>query len=348
MKFSNSALEAYCQAHNESSSDPETIEQRRDSLYALAGMPLTDLFTFTSSGAEAVNQVLFSLYFEVARKEGKSHFIASCIEDAPTMRALKRLEDLGCVVKIAPVDKTGRVDLAALVEMITPRTALISVTHAHGLTGVLQPIEELSFLCKEKGIRLHIEGSHVIGKIPLSLDVDYFTFSGESIHAVQSSGAIFSKPKAPLIPLIAGREPLFDVPSFFALSAAARQALLFLDGMGLEVARLRDDFEAKLPNVKRLYIDLPRVPHISTLLFPKIHQEAFRYFLKRKGIDSEIGGRALQHLSRILIASGFCTEEAETALSFTFSRYTTQEEIDRLVQTIGEAAGKMRLLTEDL
>jgi len=338
------------------------LDTRYQMIYDFVGADLKDTFVFTSSGAEAVNQVLWSAFLEMSRKEGKCHFIASMIEDAPTMQMLKRLEELGCYVKIAPVNSRGEIDVEKLAQLINPRTALISVTLAHGLTGVIQPIEEIARLAKEKNVLLHVDANYALGKMVFSfagLGADYCTFSGDRIHALKSSGGLFAKKGAPLSPLILGgteqggyRGGAFDVPSFMALSAAIQQSALYLDAMSLETARLRDQFESELqrliPEAKPLFQDTLRLPNTSAIVFPRVHQEALLYLLNRKGVFAALGGPYCQHLSRTLIASGIPELDSECALSFALSRMTTEVEVVRAAAIIAEAVQQLQLLSKDL
>ena len=275
---------------------------------------------------------------KLARTQGKTHIIISEIEDAPTMQCAKRLEELGCTIKIAPV-KGGQIDVEELAKLITPRTALISVTMAHGLTGVIQPVEEIVRISKEKGVLLHLDGSYSIGKYPFEFVSDYLTFSGDLIHSVKGSGGIFAKESSPLIPLILGGAGLrggsFDAPSFMALSAAAQQSLLYLDTMGLEVVRLRDLFESSVEG-EMLYKDLARLPNTSMIAFEKVHHEALLYFLNRKGVYATIGGQ----YSPLI--------EDETAVSFSLSRMTTEEEVIRAAQIINETVQELKFVSEAL
>jgi cysteine desulfurase len=321
------------------------VDSRYPMIYDLVGATQSsDRFVFTSSGAEAINQVFWSVFLEVARKEGKTHFIISNLEDAPTMQCAKRLEELGCTVKIAPVNEQGQIDLAALAQMINPRTSLLSVTMAHGLTGVIQPVAELVALAKEKKILLHLEGTYAMGKYPFSFESDYLTFSGDRIHSVKGSGGLFVSEKAPLVPFILGgneqmslRGGSFDIPSFMALSAAAQQLLLYQDMMALEVVRLRDLFESQVKG-KVLYQDVLRLPNTSLIAFEQVHQEALLYFLNRKGVYASIGGGYSAHLSRL----------NETAVSFSLSRMTTEEEIIRAAQIINETVAELQMISGDL
>ena len=331
-------------------------------IYEFLGAQPKDLFVFTSSGAEAVNQVLWSVFLEISRKEGKCHFITSCIEDAPTMQALKRLEELGCYVKIAPVDVNGRIDVEELKRLINPRTALISVTAAQGLTGVIQPIEEIAQLAQEKNILLHVDASYSIGKTYLSFadsGINYLTFSGDRIHAVKSSGALLAKEGSPLVPFILGgseqgglRGGAFDAPSFMALVAALQQTSLYLDAMGLEIVRLRDLLEQEIiryvPAAKPFFTEALRLPNTTAIFFPNVHHEALLYFLNRKGVCATAGGSYSQHLHRLLTATKVEEKEAASSLSFSLSRMTTEEEIKNAARLIGEAVSSLQLLSKAL
>lgn len=319
------------------------LDTRYQMLYDLVQAKEADRFVFTSSGAEAINQVFWTVFLEIARKEGKTHIMISEIEDAPTMQCAKLLEELGCTIKIVP-EKEGQIDVGALEKLISPRTALISVTMAHGLTGVIQPVKEIVKLSKEKNILLHLDATYALGKYPFEFESDYLSFSGDRIHSVKGSGGLFAKEKAPLIPFILGgneqaslRGGQFDIPSFMALSAAAQQAALYLDMMALEVVRLRDLFESKV-NGKVLYKEALRLPNVSLIAFERVHQEALLYFLNRKGIYAAIGGGYAAHLSRI----------DETALSFALSRMTTEEEVLRASSIINETVQELQQISEAL
>lgn len=317
------------------------LEPNYQILYDLVGAKEEDRFVFTSSGAEAVGQVFFSVFLEEVRKTGKTHIIISEMEDGPTMKWAKRLEELGCTVKLAPV-KNGLIDIDALQKLISPRTALISVTMAHGLTGVIQPIDEIIDLAIEKSVLLHLDGTYAVGKFPILFESDYLTFSGDRIHSVKGSGALFAKKIAPLVPLILGsneqagyRGGAFDIPSFMALSAAAQQVLLYLDTMALEVVRLRDLFEASVEG-KVLFKEAQRLPNTSLIAFDKVHQEALLYFLARKGVYASFGGAVNSHLSSI----------DETTISFSLSRMTTEEEIVRAAKIINETVQSLQAISE--
>ena len=342
-----------CSAALVRQTDPSLIPLHTPRIFDLVGATSEDRWIFTSSGAEAVNQVLWSVFLEVSRREGKCHFITSAIEDLPTMQMMQRLEQLGCFVKIAPVNERGEIDVDKLAMLITPRTALISVTMAQGLTGVIQPVEEIAKWAKEKGVLLHLEASYAVGKYAFSLaelGADYLTFSGELIHATVGSGGLFARREAPLVPLIVGGSPWragpLDTAGLLSLCAAAQQSSWFLDAMSLEVARLRDLFEQEIvrciPEATPLFHKSLRLPHITVFSFPRVHQEALHYLLQKR-VKGSIGHRSTQPLKTLLAASKI--SHPECAMSFALSRMTTQEEVHQSVQSIAEAVKTLRSIS---
>jgi cysteine desulfurase len=247
-----------------------------------------------------------------------------------------------------------------LAALISPRTAMISLSLAHGLTGVIQPMEEIAMLANEKKVLFHVDATYALGKISCPFhNVDYLTFSGDRLHAGKGTGGLFAKAGRPLQPLIVGgieqagmRGGAFDVPSFLSLSAAASQASLSLDRMSLEVARLRDRLElelvSKIPEARVLFSDSPRLPNVSVLTFPRVHQESLQYALSRKQVFASIGGQYAPHLARHLAAAGIEEKAGETALHFSLSRNTSQEEIDRAVSLIAETVESLQFVSKDL
>jgi len=312
-------------------------------LYELVGATSADTFAFTNSGAEAVQQVHWTAFVERARRDGQCHFITSPLEDAPTLQSLQRLEQLGCFVKIAPVDAAGRIDVKKLAELISPRTAMISISLAPALTGVLQPIEEIAELAKAHNVWLHVDASYALGKVmnPFA-HADFLTFSGAQIHAVPSSGGVFAR--KPLLPFVLARPN--DLHSLKSLSVAATHALLNLDSMSLEVARLRDRLEQAFGNV--LFQHVLRLPNVCTVLFPRVHQEMLHHALRRKNVHTSIGGSYTPHLHRQLMATGLDEQTARTAMSFSLSRFTNEADIDRAIGVIQDTVQNLLPLTEEL
>ena len=121
--------------------------------------------------------------------------------------AVGRLEQLGCVGKMIPATAAGYVNVEDLADSITPRTALVSLSWANGLTGVIQPLAGIAALCKQRGILLHVDATHILGKLLYDLEevgADFISFNGDQIHAPKGTGGLYIKQGIKCSPLIAG------------------------------------------------------------------------------------------------------------------------------------------------
>lgn len=333
-----------------------TIEESLKSIYTLLGAGTEDDFIFTSSGAESVNHVIFSAYYDITRATGKNQIVTSHIDEAPTLMSIGRLEHLGCVGKMTSADSHGRITAQAIAEAITPRTALVSLSWANGLTGVINPVSEIAAICEERGIRFHLDATHVLGKLFYELpdiNAHLITFNGDHLHAPKGTGGLYIKAGVPCSPFIVGgleqaghRAGTLNVAALAALGSAAVEALDARDYMCTEIARLRGKLEegisAEFPDAMIMFRDQERLPHCTTICFPGIVNEAMLYALNRKNLFACIGGGNFQQIRLILTSSGIPETLAYTALNFSLSRMTTEDEIDRAIAIIGTTAKQLR------
>lgn len=332
------------------------IEESYRSIYALLGATEKDDFVFTSSGAEAINQVILSGYFDVTMPTGKNQFLTSNIDEAPAILGIGRLEKFGCVGKMISANAQGIVTAEAVAEMITPRTAQLSLSWANGLTGTINQVIPILDLCKERGIRLHLDATHVLGKLFFTweeIPADLITFDGTHLHAPKGTGGLYCKAGIPVSPLVLGgheqggkRAGALDVPALIALGEAAQEALETRTLLCTEGARLRNKLEEGIvegfPDAQLLFQKQERLPTCTSISFPGIVNEAMLYALNRRGVFASIGGGNFQQLSLLLKASGISDELADCSISFSLSRETTEGEIDRAIQIIVDVAKKLR------
>lgn len=338
------------------------IEEALKGLYALLGARETDEVIFTSSSAEGINQVILSTYFDVTIHTGKNQFITSVIDEAPAIMAIGRLEHLSCVGKMAQADSQGRVTAQTIAEAMTPRTALVSIAWANGLTGVINPIQEIADVCKERGVLLHLDASHVLGKMFVEWEevpAHFLTFNGDSFHAPSGTGGLFIRSGVKCSPLILGgveqgghRAGSYGVGGLAALGQAAREAIDARDYMCTEVARLRGKLEkgilSTVPDAVIFFQDQERLPNCTAIGFPGVANEPLLYLLNRRGIYASIGGGTYQQLGLVLAASGIDPVLAHTAISFSLSRETTEDEIDRAVVGIAESVANLRKISHKI
>ncbi len=331
-------------------------------LYAFLGAHPKSQLVLTSSGAEAINHVIHSVYRDITLTTGKNHFLTGKTDEAASMLATSHLEPFGCVTKAIATDREGIVTKEAIADAITPRTALVSLSWANGLTGVIQPVVEIAKFCKERAIRLHLDATHVMGKLLFELEEicpDYLTFNGEQLHGPRGSGILYIREGLRASPLIFGsadqggmRAGGLNMPHLAGLATAVDEAVDTRDLLCTEIARLRNQLEEgilkEVPNCQVCFKEIERLPHCTALLFPGIANEALLFLLNRRGVCASIGGGIFQQLGLMLSACGIEEKIAHSAVSFSLSRYTTEDEIDRAIQIVAEAAKQLLTTSKQL
>lgn len=339
-----------------------SIEESLRHLYALLGASDKDSIVITSSGAEAVNHAILSTYQDISLTTGKNHFITSSIDEAPALLSLNRLEQFGCPTSIVKASAQGFVTAQALAETITPRTALIALSYANGLTGVINPISEIAELCKLRGIRLLLDATHVLGKLYVDLketNADFISFNGDHLHAPKGTGGLYIRESIKCSPFIVGgidqaglRAGPLNVPALVGLGAAAKEAHAARDYMCTEVARLKSYFETeivkRIPSAAILFENEERLPHITAISFPGIPSELMLFGLDRKDLYASMGGGSQQQIGYLLEACGVEKSLANCALSFSLSRETTEEEISRAIDIVEKSYNKFKKASEKI
>lgn len=314
-------------------------------IYELIGAANEDHFTFTSSGAEATSQLFLSTYIDSVKETGRNHFLTTCVDEPSTFLSIKRLEQLGCSGKILPVNEQGQLTREILEAAIRPRSALLYISWANGLTGVIHPLFDIAEVCQEKGVRLHVDVTYAIGKLFFrfsDLNVDSISFDGDKLHAPKGTGGLFARAATPIGPLIAGT-PTVNMPGLIGLTEALDQVSARFEHLCTETARLRDKLERGIQegisDAKVLFAAAERLPNCCAIAFPGVMNEALLFALHRKGVYATLG-----HLSQLLRSCGIEESLANSALSFSLSYETREEEIDYAIETIVSAVKKLRTL----
>lgn len=338
------------------------IEESYKKIYDLLGAKSEDNFVFTSSGTESINQAVQSAYYDITLTTGKNHYLVPHIEEAPALLAISRLELFGCKGKMIHPDKNGVVTAKSVADTISPRTAMLSLSWANGLTGVINPVSEIALLCQERGIRFHLDATHILGKLfydPDDFKADMISFNGEQIHAPKGTGGLYIKNGVKCSPFILGgieqggyRAGPFNIPGLVGLGYAAQEAKENRDLLCTEVARLRNRLEEgilqEIPEAIVHFRDQDRVPNCTAISFPGIANEALLYALNRKGVYASIGGGSFQQIGFVLEGCGVAPEIARSAISFSLSRDTCDEDIEDAVVRIAECVHKLKKVSNKL
>lgn len=325
----------------------EDVDAALTKLYLLLGASDRSHFVLTSGGNEAIFQLLMNFYLDEIRESGRNHLLTTAIEEAPIFLSMSRLEQLGCVTRLLPVDEQGIVKLSVLEEALKPKTALLSISWANALTGVIQPIPEIVRLCHAKGVKVHVNASHMIGKLPISfeeLGVDFLTFDGDKIETPQGIGGLLQRTKP--------HQSSHHVAALSALSLAVEEQFQKMEQFAMETARLRDAFEAELktalPDTVILFQDADRLPHVSTIAFPGVMAESLLYLLHRRQVYASLGGGQFQKLSSQLKSCKVSEELAQSAVSFAISPDTTEDDLAEACDIIVSSVRKLSTLSAAL
>lgn len=335
------------------------IQDAYEKIYDLVGAKASETIVMTSSGAEAVNHLFLSTYQNVTLPTGKNHFLTSTLDEAPALMSIGRLEQMHCVGKMIQANKEGKITLEAVTEALTPRTALISLSWANGLTGVVNPVAEIGRLCKQRGILFHLEASHILGKVFYEIDeinAHYISFGGDHLHAPPGTGGLYIRDGVKCASFIVGgieqaghRAGNLNVAGLVGLGQASKEMLESRDLVCTEIARLRNLFETrlleKISEAKVFFPEQERLPNISCVAFPGISNELMLFALNRRHLFASIGGGNFQQIGLVLIGCGVSEVLAHSALSFNLSRDTTEEEIERAVEIIAEEVTKLRKIS---
>jgi cysteine desulfurase len=315
---------------------------------------------FTSGGTESDNLAIRGIIESSPR--ARKHMITTQIEHHAVLHTCQALQKNGVQVTYLKVDGKGRVDPQEVSRSIGPDTLLVSVMHSNNEIGTIQPLHDIAEIASEHNIYFHTDAVQAAGKVPLDvgeLGVDLLSLAGHKFHAPKGIGALYVRKGTGLNPLIRGgghernrRAGTENVPQIVGLGMAAELAKTQLAELSQNMALLRDDFESKvmekIPGVSVNGDPDQRTPNTSNLRFDDVESEAMVINLDLSGVACSTGSACSSgsiEPSHVLLALGFSPEEAFHSIRFSFSRYTTQEEVDEVVQLLPAMIRRLRLMT---
>lgn len=309
---------------------------------------------FTSGGTEANNMAVFGA--AQAKKRAGNRVITSQIEHPSVLESFKRLEELGFDVVYAPTDSDGRVDVERFRELLTPDTIFVSIMHVNNETGVIQPVEELAALTHRasKNSVFHCDCVQSFGKLPVNvrrMGVDMVTVSAHKIHGFKGCGALYTG-GVKLTPVIYGGEQqngirpgTENIGGIAAFGAAAESCSCNPDKMRRLRALMRELLSESVPDIKINGSDEHNSGSVINVSFIGLKAEILLHSLERHGIYVSTGSACSSHKpqpSHVLRAMGLAPKEVEGAVRFSFSEYTTEEEIREACAGIAAEAALIR------
>jgi cysteine desulfurase len=333
------------------------VREARAQVASLLGAEDSEI-VFTSCGTEGDNAAILAA---LKAQPNKKHIITTEVEHPAILNLCRRLEKEGYTATYLSVNDKGQLDLDELEAALTGNTAVVSVMYANNETGVIFPIEQIGQIVKEYGALFHVDAIQAVGKIPLDLKtstIDMLTLSGHKIHAPKGIGALYVRKGVRFRPTIIGghqergrRGGTENVAGIVALGKAAELAQEHLPGVGWE-KRLRDKLEQgilnTIPNTVINGDPVNRLPNTTNIGFKYIEGEAILLSLDEFGICASSGSACTScslEPSHVLRALGLPYSVLHGSIRFSLSRYTTEKEIDRVLEVLPSVINRLRELS---
>jgi len=338
------------------------IEKARASVAAIVGAADPSSVYFTSGGSESNNTVFMTMYDLGRRNPARRKIITTSIEHPCVMNSAAWLESEGFPVVYLPVDSFGRVDMDAYRKELGPDTLLVSVMAANNEIGTIEDVGAIAKLAKAAGALVHADATQAVGKIPVSVEewgVDYLTLSCHKIYGPKGIGALYVRPRAPIVPLIRGghqengvRAGTYNNLGIMGFGKAAELALSDLPEFSARVgslrARLRDGLVAAIPHVKVNGHPTEVLPNTLNLSFPGAEGESILLSLDLEGIQVSTGSACASgslEPSHVLLATGVGPGLAHGSIRFSLGKYSTGEEVDRVIRALPPIIERLRRMS---
>ena len=335
----------------------EAVEVARKQVADLIGAnPKEIIFT---SGATESNNLAIKGVAEMYREKG-NHVITCVTEHKAVIDTCKKLEKQGLRVTYLPVQKDGRIDLDELRAAITDKTILITIMTANNEIGVVQPIAEIGAIAKERGILFHTDAVQAVGKIPFdvnALKVDLVSISAHKIYGPKGVGALYVRRRNPRVLLaeqISGgghergmRSGTLNVTGIVGLGKAAELCRQDMEKDTERLRTLRDRLNQKLhENLDEIYINGSmehRLPHNLNISFAYVEGESLLMGINDVAVSSGSAcTSASLEPSYVLKALGAGDDLAHSSIRFGLGRWTTDEEVDYVVDKLTKVVRRLR------
>ena len=333
-----------------------------DQVYNAINASENDDIVFTSCATESNNWVLQSVWIDKIVNGDKNHIVTTEVEHPSVLSTCKFLEEQGVKVTYLPVNEEGIVEAHTVKSFITEKTALVSVMWANNETGMIFPIKEIGEICKAKGVLFHTDGVQAVGKIPINVQdvhVDFMSMSAHKFHGPKGIGALYIKNSQELSPLMHGgahmggrRSGTLNVPYIVGMGKAIEMATENIEEKMASISAKRDRLEDALLSIipdtfvvgKREH----KTPNTILISIRGVEGEGMLWDLNRYDIGASTGSACASEdleANTVMLAIGADNELAHTGIRLSLSRYTTDEEVDYVIQHFTEAVTRLRAIS---
>ena len=326
------------------------VEFARKRIAALCGANPSEI-VFTSGATESDN-----LAIKGAMRPG-SHLVTVATEHKAVLDTAHRLAGSGCRVTVLQPRRDGLIDLAELRDALSPDTALVSVMYANNEIGVIQPVEEIGNICREKRVLFHCDAVQAFGKIPVNVNaagIDLMSVSAHKMYGPKGVGALYVRRGLRLEAQMDGgghengmRSGTLNVPGIVGFGEACAIAEAEMAEEGARVRGLRDRLLAGIrAGVEGIHVHGSmdhRLGGNLNLSFERVEGDALLVALPDLAVSA--GSACSSHGtsgSHVLEAIGVGRELIQSATRFGLGRFTTAEEVDYAVRRIVEVVSRLR------
>ena len=333
------------------------IQKARKQVAALVGAE-SDEILFTSCGTESNNTILDGVLTSNSEPYPE-HIITSSIEHEAVLQPCKEFENVGIKITYIPVDEHGIVNPDEITNSINSHTVLVSIMFANNEVGTIQPIKEISEICKKYQIPLHTDAVQAVGKIPINvkdLGVDALSISSHKINGPKGIGALFIKKGLMVTPQILGggqengmRSGTENVASIVGFGKACEIAKERLNRNISHFETLHSSILSKITkeisHVKLNGHPEKRIFNNVHLTFMGVNGEDLIIKLDEHGIAASTGSACSVHTqkaSHVLKAMGFNHEQITGSLRISFGYMNTLDEIDQTVEVLKKVVSELR------
>ena len=334
------------------------IQKARKQVAALVGAE-PDEILFTSGGTESNNTILYGIPKLQGSHLDQNHIITSSIEHEAILQPCKEFENIGIKITYLPIDEHGIVDPDDIVNSINLHTVLVSIMLANNEVGTIQPIKEISEICKKYQIPLHTDAVQAVGKMPIDvkeLGVDALSVSSHKINGPKGIGALFIKKGLRIDPQILGggqengmRSGTENVASIVGFGKACEIAKERLNENISHFQTLHSSMLSRIakeiPHVKLNGHPEKRIFNNIHLTFLGVNGEDLIIKLDEHGIAASTGSACSVHTqkaSHVLKAMGFNHEQITGSLRISFGYANTLDEINQAVEVLKKVVSELR------
>jgi cysteine desulfurase len=337
----------------------DAVERARVKVAALIGAKSEEI-VFTGSGTEADNFAVKGV--ALSRQAKGNHIITSSIEHHAVLETCKFLGKQGFSITYLPVDGYGMVDPNDAKKAITKKTILVSIMHANNECGTIEPVAEIGNIAREAEIYFHTDAVQTVGHIPLDVNksnVDLLSISAHKLYGPKGVGALFIRKGTRISSFMHGgnqergrRASTENVPGIVGFGKAAEIAQQEMLEEAQKLTALRDRLiEGILEGIEYTQLNghpVKRLPNSVNVSINYVEGESILLNLDLDGICASTGSACSSEdlaPSHVLVAMGLPHLQAHSSLRFTLGKWTTEEDISKVLDVLPGIISKLRAMS---